>query len=110
MPKQKKTSWSESDKERKTSDSSSVTSSVSSHEYPKRKHSLRPPPGSPKKRENSPKKKIIPKEVLSKDNKMEFFDVETDCKDSSTEEYIAENYNLEEDAVNDNDPEDHPLI
>ena len=64
LPKQKKTSWSESDKEKNTGKespySSSATSSVSSHDYTKRKQSVRPPPGSPKKRENSPKKKIIP--------------------------------------------------
>ena len=46
---------------------------------------MRPPPGSPKKRENSPKKKIVSKEALSKDNKMDLVDLGREHMDGNKE-------------------------
>ena len=61
---------------------------------------MRPPPGSPKKRENSPKKKIVSKEALSKVNKMDLVDLGREHMDGNKE--LEDNVNSE--------PEELPLI
>ena len=72
-------SWSGSDKDtttgRESPDSCSGTSSNSLEEPHKRRYSVRPPPGSPKK---SPSKKVNMKNTKSMVNKMEYVDDQQD--------------------------------
>ena len=54
-------------------------------------NSVKPPPGSLKKRENSPRKKNIPKDAASKINEIEFFlYLETVCKDEASDDYTID--------------------
>ena len=86
LPKQKKLSWSGSEKDvntgRESPESCSGTSSNNSEEHHKKKYSIRPPPGSPKK---LPAKKINIKNVKSMVNKMEY--AEDHCDENVNEEY-----------------------
>ena len=106
LPKQKKISWSGSDKDvntgRESPDSASITSSSSSHENNKRRYSVRPPPGSPKKREKSPSKKIIPKNSQPLLNKMEYADLESLSKEEVNDKYVDEITKQENDDEDDN--------
>ena len=61
---------------------------------------MKPPPGSPKKREISPKKKVVSKEALSKVNTMDLVDLGREHMDENKEP---------EDNVN-SEPEELPLI
>ena len=94
LPKQKKISWSGSDKDVNTGtespDSASITSSSSSHENNKRRYSVRPQPGSPKKGEKSPSKKIIPKNMQPLLNKMEYADLESLSREKVNDTYVDE--------------------